>query len=178
MMTLIIKVSVSLCVTVCVLVCTCDVHVYLSVCLRVRVSLLCARVMKVHFVTEPDMRLPTKKERQDRSRGVRLTNLEKCLVCKMFITTGMTFTKLADLWGCTQSTIASAVHYWDDRWRQASQKYSRLLVFPEYLKECQPAGWSRRYKRPISHMTDGSVVASDTPRKCSPLGRLMFNSKV
>ena len=148
--------------------------------LSVPCKLMCARVyaMKVHFVTEPDMRLPTKAERQDRSRGVRLTNLEKCLVCKMFITTGLTFTKLADLWGCTKSTIASAVHYWEGRWREASQKYARLLVFPEYLNECQPAGWSGRYKRPISHMTDGSVVASNTPRKCSPLGRLMFNSKV
>ena len=43
---------------------------------------------------------------------------------------------------------------------------------------CQPDGWDNRYKRPISHLTDGSVVASNTPRKSSPLGRLMTNSKI
>ena len=35
-----------------------------------------------------------------------------------------------------------------------------------------------RYKRLISHMTDGSVVGANTPRKSSPLGRLMTNSKI
>ena len=56
---------------------------------------------EVHFVNEPDMRLPTKTERENRGPGgaINLTNLEKCLITKMFITTGMAFTKLADLWG-------------------------------------------------------------------------------
>ena len=43
---------------------------------------------------------------------------------------------------------------------------------------CQPDCWDNRYGLPISHMTDGSVVASNTPRKSSPLGRLMTNSKI
>ena len=61
---------------------------------------------------------------------------------------------------------------------QASLRYCRLKIWDGYLKACQPAGWSDRYKRPISHMTDGSCVGANTPRKSSPLGRLMTNSKI
>ena len=45
-------------------------------------------VRKVHFRGEPDMKLPKKEQRADRKNGVKLTNLEKCLVAKMFLTTG------------------------------------------------------------------------------------------
>ena len=74
--------------------------------------------VQVHFPDERDMRFPSEKERQDKSRGVRLTNLEKCLLTKMFYTTGLTFTKLADLWGCCEHTVARAIEYWDPRWKQ------------------------------------------------------------
>ena len=74
--------------------------------------------VQVHFPQERDMRFPSEKERQDKSRGVRLTNLEKCLLTKMFYTTGLTFTKLADLWGCCEHTVARAIEYWDPRWKQ------------------------------------------------------------
>ena len=97
---------------------------------------------------------------------------------KMFITTGLTFTKMADLWGCDEKTVRRAVAYWEPKWQETSLKYCRLLVSEVYLKACQPDGWENRYKLPISHMTDGSVVASNTPRKSSVLGRLMFNSKI
>ena len=96
----------------------------------------------------------------------------------MFYTTGFTFTKLADLWGCCVDTISKAIAYWDPRWREMAAKYCRLLVWDGYLSACQPDGWENRYKKEISHMTDGSVVASNTPRKSSPLGRLMTNSKI
>lgn len=139
---------------------------------------LMSLLVKVHFPDQEDMRIPSKEERADRSRGTRLTNLEKCLVTKMFFTTGLTFTKLADLWGCCQETIRRAVEYWDPLWRRAALRYCRLKVWPGYLLACQPDGWENRYKLPISHMTDGSVVASNTPRKSSPLGRLMTNSKI
>ena len=69
-----------------------------------------ALITEVHFPDEKDMGLPAnRQEREDRTRGVRLTNLEKCLVTKMFITTGMEFTKLADLWGCNERTISAAI---------------------------------------------------------------------
>ena len=135
-------------------------------------------ITRVHFPDEEDMRLPAdRQEREDRTRGVRLTNLEKCLVTKMFITTGLEFTKLADLWGCNERTISAAIRYWEPRWQQAATKYCRLRVWDGYLKACQPAGWSNRYKHPISHMTDGSVVQTNTPRK-SCLSRFMYNSKI
>ena len=97
---------------------------------------------------------------------------------KMFLTTGLTFTKMSDLWGCDERTVRRAVKHWVPLWREASLKSCRLLVWPGYLEACQPDGWSGRYKLPISHMTDGSVVASNTPRKSSVLGRLMYNSKI
>ena len=107
-----------------------------------------------------------------------MSNLEKCLVCKMFLTTGLSFAKLADLWGCCDRTIASAVEYWHPKWNKKSLMYCRLKVWSNYLKACQPEGWSKRYKKPISHLNDGSVMASTTPRKSSPLGRLMTNNKI
>ena len=80
--------------------------------------------------------------------------------------------------GCNERTISRAVKYWDSRWRETSIKYSRLLVWDEYLRSCQPEGWTDRYKLPISHLTDGSVVATNTPRKSSQLLRLTRNSKI
>lgn len=133
---------------------------------------------KVHFKSHDGMQFPTAEQRKMRCRGVQLTNLEKCLLTKMFLTTGLTFTKLADLWGCDEKTVRRAVKYWEPLWNEVSLKYCRLLVWDDYLKACQPDGWSRRYKHPISHMTDGSVVASNTPRKSSILGRLMSNNKI
>ena len=79
---------------------------------------LMALIVKVHFPDEEDMRFPSEAERKDKTRGVRLTNLEKCLLTKMFYTTGFTFTKLADLWGCCERTVARAVDYWDSRWKR------------------------------------------------------------
>lgn len=134
-------------------------------------------ICKVHF-PEERMQPTTEAQRKDRSRGVRLTKLEKCLVCKMFFTTGLTFTKLADLWGCCDRTIASAVKNWEPKWNKISLMYCRLKVWDKYLLACQPEGWSNRYKKPISHLNDGSVVASTTPRKSSPLGRVMTNNKI
>ena len=137
-----------------------------------------ALLTQVHFVNERDMRIPKRWEREDRSRGCCLTNLEKCLLTKMFITTGLEFTKIADLWGCDERTVSNAVRYWEPRWREVATKYSRLRVWDGYLKACQPSGWDGRYKHPISHMTDGSVIRTNTPRKSSPLSRLFYNSKV
>jgi len=76
--------------------------------------------LKVHFSDEKDMRFPSEEERRDKTRGVRLTNLEKCLLTKMFYTTGLTFTKIADLWGCCEHTVKRAIEYWDPRWKQVS----------------------------------------------------------
>ena len=114
-------------------------------------------VILVHFPEEEDMWLPTREEREDRTRGTVLTNLEKCFITKMFFTTGYSFPKLADLWGCCEKTVRKAVTYWQPRWHEASLHYSRFLVWDGYLKACQPAEWDGRYKLPISHMTDGSV---------------------
>ena len=135
-------------------------------------------IRKVHFRDEPDMKIPTRAQRMDRSRGTRLTNMEKCLVAKMFFTTGLAFTKLADLWSCSERTIAKAVDYWDSKWQEVARRYCRLRVFRDYLLACQPAGWEDRYKIPISHLEDGSVVATNTPRKSSALNRLMLNTKI
>ena len=112
-------------------------------------------ITKVHFPSSDpsDWRIPTRAEREDRTKGVRLTKLEKCLVTKMFYTTGLTFSKLADLWGCNERTISRAIQQWNGLWKEASARYCRLRVFPEYLKACQPEGWSNRYKRLISHMS-------------------------
>ena len=124
------------------------------------------------------MVIPDTARRQDRSRGCRLTNLEKCLLTKMFFTTGMSFTKLADLWGCNEKTVSKAIQYWAPKWQHVARMYCRLKVWSAYLKACQPEGWLRGYKLPISHMTDGSVVNTNEPRKSSVLSRLMYNSKV
>ena len=78
-------------------------------------------IVKVHFPGEDNMIFPSKEERNDRSRGVCLTNLEKCLMTKMFITTGLTFSKLADLWGCCKQTVGKAIEYWDPLWKEVTR---------------------------------------------------------
>ena len=91
-------------------------------------------ITQVHFPDEADMRLPAnRQERED----VRLTNLEKCLVTKMFITTGMEFTKLAILWGCNARTISAAIRYWEPRWQEVATN-CRLRVRDGH----KPAGCS------------------------------------
>ena len=100
-------------------------------------------LVKVHF-REEKLLLPWEAQRADRRRGALLTNLEKCLVCKMFFTTGLSFGKLADLWGCCDRTIANAVEYWAPKWNKISLMYCRLKVWPDYLMSCQPEGWSNR----------------------------------
>ena len=89
-------------------------------------------ITKVHFPDEKDMCLPARQERKD----VRLTNLEKCLITKMFITTGMEYTKLAILWGCNERTISATIRYWSPRWQEVEAKYRRLRV----RDGCKPAG--------------------------------------
>ena len=87
-------------------------------------------ITQVHFPDEEDMCLPAnRQERED----VRLTNLEKCLVTKMFITTGIEFTKLAILWGCNKTTISAAIRYWSPRWQEVTKtKHCRLRVRDGY----------------------------------------------
>lgn len=90
---------------------------------------LMALIVKVHFPDQDDMRFPSKQERNDRSRGVCLTNLERCLLTKMFITTGLTFNKIADLWGCCRQTVSLAIEYWIPLWKRVSSYalFSRTL---------------------------------------------------
>ena len=96
---------------------------------------------QVYFPAEEDMRLPAdRQEREDRTSGVRLTNLEKCLVTKMFLTTGMTFSKLAILWGCDEPTISAAIRYWAPRWHKVAMNFQTLPVPDGYSK---PADWPR-----------------------------------
>ena len=146
--------------------------------------MLMTLIVKVHWPDEPDMKLPTEAERNRRCRGVRFTNLEKCLITKLYLTTGLGMNKIADLWGCSARTISSAIRYWRPRWKETARRYirtytsckhahvytsckhtrarthysfryCRLRVWSGYLRACQPAGWNRRYKRDISHLTDG-----------------------
>ena len=85
---------------------------------------LMSLLVDVHFFNEPDMRIPkTRQEREDRVRGCCLTNLEKCLLTKMFLTTGLEFTKIADLWAATngQSQPPCIIGCLDGRrWRQST----------------------------------------------------------
>ena len=115
------------------------------------------------------------------STGKSLSPLEQCLFAKMWLWVcggRVPMQRLADQWSIHQRTACRYVEVWAPRWGKVGRRYSRLLVDPQYLLLSQPVEFADRYSKPISHIPDGCVFATEVPRTSSLRAHLLYNDKI
>ena len=117
------------------------------------------------------------------STGRTLSRIEQCLLVKMWLWKcgGKTSNdEIADQWGIHKRQVSRYVQHWAPMWDEIGNHYSRLMVDSEFFMRSQPKGFSTRYGKPISHMTDGSVIVikTDVPRTSSLRSQLLYADKI
>ena len=86
--------------------------------------------------------------------------------------------EIADNWGIHVRQVSRYLQKWSPKWDEVGNRYSRLMIDREFLMASQPKEFASRYAKPISHMTDGSVVQCDVPRTSSLRAHLLYADKI
>ena len=141
------------------------------------------------------------------SMGPTLSPVEQCLLAKQWLWKcggKVSNHKISDQWGIQRRMVSKYIQKWAPLWGEVGNRYSRLMVDEEFFMASQPKGFSKRYvrahacdtlthitylltyyllthtryARPISHMTDGSVIQVDVPRTSSLRSQLLYADKI
>ena len=136
---------------------------------------LIAMITKVFF---PFLNHEPLKLTSESSHYKRVPPFQKACFALMFMKTGLSLSLLADMWGLPSSSCSKIVHQWCPLWAHVAKYFCRPTFDGEYLKRCQIDGNEERYGVPISHLNDGTVCYTETPRANTTMNRCMYSNKI
>ena len=136
---------------------------------------LIAWTTKVFF---PFLKYEPMKYSKARSYYQRVPDFQKACLARMYMKTGLSISMLGSLWSIPRRSCGKILAKWCPMWAHVSKYFCRLTFDGDYLKRCQLPGNEARYGLPISHLNDGTVCQTETPRANTTMHRCMYNSKI
>ena len=108
----------------------------------------------------------------------KLTEFEKCTICRVFFRCIPHRRKLASMFGVDNSTVGRAIRDWGPRWGKGGEQLSILIITPRYLLRERPEEYPLHgFERPGA-LTDGKDFEMEVKRNDGTLQRLQQSSKI